>query len=142
MPDGQQEPELGLVGVCPHPRVAGARTKPDCDFAMALLQELTIDPSSTVIYVDTRIEPLPEEEAATILRALAREMRAGCSQRKAGVRGRFDTAIDRLGGAITRCVRGVTLIVAPICSTLLNTDALAIARRLRADPTFRRKSRR
>src|SRR6478736_1694693 len=131
MPDGQAGSEPGVVLV-DRPRflvrsgvAAKAGAKPDCDFATALLRDLTVDPPRETAPYDVLFEALPDEEAAIIQRALAVELRSG----------RPKSAVRRwLADLLTRCTQAMTYAVAPIVSTLLNIDTLAIARRLRADP--------
>ena len=133
MPDGQAGPEHG-VALVDRPRLlvrsgAGAKAgaKPDCDFAAALLRDLTVDQPPVTVDYDTMFEALPDHEAAIIERALAVELRAGRSRSASGL--------------FARCAQAMAYAVAPIVSTLLNTDTLAIARRLRADPALHRKTR-
>src|SRR3569833_292136 len=133
MPDGQAGPEHGVAPV-DRPRLlvrsgvgANAGAKPDCDFAAALLRDLTVDQPPVTADYDTRFEALPDHEAAIIERALAVELRAGRSRSASGL--------------FARCAQAIAYAAAPIVSTLLNTDTLAIARRLRADPALQRKAR-
>ena len=146
MPDGQAGPEP-CVALVDRPRFlvrsgVGARagTKPDCDFAAALLRDLTIDPSRVTADCDCRFEALANDEAAIIERALAVELQAGRLNSQRGFQGWLSAKRDRLGGLFARCAQVMAYAVAPIFSTLLNIDTLAIARRLRADPTLRGKS--
>lgn len=136
MPDRQPQLALSFATICQNSVHAGSGDRRYCDFAVALLREFAGDPPRSMTDVDARYEALPDDEAATILRALAGEMRS-----RPGIRGWLDAMPHRLGWASRRCLDAIILIVAPICSMVLNIDALAMARRLCADPALHRRGR-
>jgi hypothetical protein len=119
MPDNRTEHPLDFAPVHYYPSCAGVGpgTRHYCDFALALLADLAIDRANAGDDVDAWIEILPEGNPPTSLR------------------------VGRLGGAIRRGTHVLTLIMAPLCSMLLNIDAMAIARGLGVDPALRGGSR-